>query len=84
MKKQKEINPRIKRQQKLRKEKELNKKYKYYQKELKKLEKEHFKKDKKEIPILGTHNGNLIYRYTQAIKAIEELAEKQNIKLKEK
>lgn len=80
MKKQKEIHPRIKRQQKLRKEKELNKKYKYYKKEIKKIEKEHGK----EVPILGTEHGNLIYRYSQAIKAIEDLAEKQNIKLKEK
>jgi hypothetical protein len=60
--------------------KELIKKYKYYSKELKKLEKE----NKGKIPLLGTEQGNLIYQCNQAIKAIENLAEKQKIILPKK
>ena len=66
------------RQQKLRTSRELNKKYKSYSKAIKDLQ----KKNKKEIPKLGTSEGNLIHRYVQAMKATEQLADKQCIKLK--
>lgn len=62
----------------IKKKKELIKKYKKYSKELKKLE----RKNKGKTPELGTPDGNLIYRYTQTIKSIENIAKKQGFNLR--
>ncbi len=66
------------RQQKLRTSRELNKKYKSYSKAIKYLQ----KKNKGKIPPLETSDGNLIHRYVQAMKATEQLADNEGVKLK--
>lgn len=58
--------------------KELIKKYKYYSRELKKL----YKRNNDRIPKIGTPDGNLHYRYMQAMNAIENIAKKQGFKLR--
>ena len=61
----------------MRSARELNEKYQSYSNAVRYLQ----RRNNGKIPALGTPDGNLRHRYIQAMKAVENLADKKGVRL---